>query len=71
MNNDVNDINQNNFKFFDESAYRPECRSMRVCSAILCIDSAEVCQTDTVYENDDMLEILFGLCSVSWSYLSL
>jgi len=24
---------------------------------------AEVCQTDTVYENDDMLEILFGLCS--------
>ena len=30
---DANNIKQNDFKFFDELACRPECRSMRVCSA--------------------------------------
>ena len=31
--NNANNINWNNFKFFDELACRPELRSMRVCSA--------------------------------------
>ena len=30
---DANDINQNSFEFFGELACRPECHSMRVCSA--------------------------------------
>ena len=31
--NNANNINWNNFKFFEELACRPELRSMRVCSA--------------------------------------
>ena len=33
--NDADDINQNSFKFFDELACRPECRLMRVRSAVI------------------------------------
>ena len=32
--NDAKDINQNSFKFFGESACRPECPSIIVCSAV-------------------------------------
>ena len=31
--NNVNNVNQNSFNCFDDLACRPECRSMRVCSA--------------------------------------
>ena len=31
--NYANNINHNSFKFFDELACRPKCRSMRECSA--------------------------------------
>ena len=34
MKYNANDINQNNFKFFDDSACRPECCLIRVCSAV-------------------------------------